>query len=221
MKLKLAKKELVASNIMTFWFEPEIQISRIAGQYTQLYIPHPDMDERKDKRWFTISSSPTEKLWSVTTKLDPVRKSTFKTTLLSLKPDDIINAQLPMGDFVLPKDTSLPLVFVAGGIGITPYRSILQFLSDTKEKRDITLIYAVNETAEIAFSDIIKASGVKFISHAGRLNSTHILDYVKTGKDRIIYLSGPEHMVENLQKGLLSAGIKEELIRTDFFHNYD
>lgn len=221
MRLRLISTEPVAKNITSFWFEPEIQVSRIAGQYTRLYLPHPDMDERKNKRWFTISSSPTEKLWSVTTRLDPLRKSSFKTKLLSLKPGDEINAQLPMGDFVLPKDTSLPLVFVAGGIGITPYRSILKYLADTVEERDVTLIYAVNNIEDIAFLDIIKASGVKYMSHVGKLDSSQISGYTKDLKNPIIYLSGPERMIENLQKGLLSAGVKQELIRTDFFHNYD
>lgn len=221
MKLKLVRKEPAAKDIITFWFKPETEVSRIAGQYTQLYLPHPDMDERKDKRWFTISSSPTEGLWSVTTKLDPWRKSSFKTALLSLEPGAKIKAQLPMGDFVLPKDASLPLLFVAGGIGITPYRSILKFLTDTGEKRDITLIYAVNDAEEIAFKDVIKESGANFISRIGRLDSAQILEHIKTNIDQIIYLSGPERMVENLQKGLLSSGISEERIRTDFFHNYD
>jgi ferredoxin-NADP reductase len=220
-KLKLIAKEPAAKDMTTFWFQPETAVSRIAGQYTQLFLTHPRMDGRKDRRWFTISSSPTEKFWSVTTKLDPLRNSSFKTALLTLSPGAEIKAQLPMGDFVLPKDTALPLVFVAGGIGITPYRSILKFVSDTGERRDITLIYAVNDASEIAFSDIIKDSGAKFITHLGKLESTQILNHTKNLKNPIIYLSGPERMVENLQKGLLSRGVKEERIRTDFFHNYD
>ncbi|HEX5797322.1 MAG TPA: FAD-dependent oxidoreductase [Candidatus Saccharimonadales bacterium] len=221
MKLKFVKKQPEAKNIVSFWFKPEKPVHRIAGQYTQLDIPHPDPDQRRTKRWFTVSSSPTENLWSVTTKLDPDRKSTFKTALNRLEAGEIISAQLPMGDFVLPKDASLPIIFVAGGIGITPYRSILKYLSDTNQKRDITLIYAVNEPDEIAFRQLIGQTDINFKEHIGSLSAEKILNHTGDITNHIVYLSGPEKMVEALWKDLLAKGINNLQLRTDFFHNYD
>jgi ferredoxin-NADP reductase len=221
MRLKLVKKQPVAKNAVIFWFEPNIPVHYVAGQYIELSIPHPRPDSRKTKRWFTLSSSPTEDLLAITTKLDPLRKSSFKNALNNLEMGSIVPALPPMGDFVLPKDAALPIIFVAGGIGITPYRSILKYLSDSGQKRNIRLIYIVKDQSEVAFEDIITAANIKFTKHFGRLKAEDILNYTGDIKNQAIYISGPERMVEALQKGLISSGISEIQIRTDFFHNYD
>ncbi|HET7673044.1 MAG TPA: FAD-dependent oxidoreductase [Candidatus Saccharimonadales bacterium] len=221
MKFTFVKKQPEAKNITTFWFKPEKELSQIAGQYTELIIPHDNPDERKNRRWFTLSSSPTERLASITTKLDPVRKSSFKTALSGLKSGDIISGHMPMGDFVLPKDETLPLVFVAGGIGITPYRSILKYLLDTGQRRNITLIYSISAPDELAFADLIEKSGVEFIRHIGRLKAKDILAYIPVDNRQVVYISGPENMVETLQNDLIGLGVDKFQIRSDFFHNYD
>lgn len=221
MKLKLIKKQPVADNMIMFWFEPEAPVSYIAGQYIELHLPHENPDERKTRRWFTLSSSPTEKLLAITTRFHKDRVSTFKQKLRSLEIGDEVSILLPMGDFVLPKDESLPLVFVAGGIGITPFRSILKYLTDTKESRQIKLIYAVKNRNETAFEELIKESPAQYIPHIGNISADEILGYAGEISDQIIYLSGPERMVENLQKDLIAKGIDGRQLRTDFFHNYD
>lgn len=221
MKLKLIKRQLVAKNIEIFWFKPDMPVHYVAGQYIELNISHDSPDNRKTKRWFTLSSSPTEGLLAITTRLDPERKSSFKKALSDLVVGDSVPALMPMGDFVLPKNKSIPLVFIAGGIGITPYRSILKYLSDSGEKRDITLIYAVKDRAEIAFEDIITESDIKLINHHGSLKAEDVLRYTGKITNQAVYISGPENMVEILQKRLISNGISIAQIRTDFFHNYD
>lgn len=221
MKLKLVKKQPVARNTIMFWFEPDAPLHQIAGQYIELYLPHEPTDERKTKRWFTLSSSPTEKLLAITTKLHPTRPSSFKNSLNNLSIGEELTALPPMGDFILPKDKSIPLVFIAGGIGITPYRSILKYLEDTHEKRDIELIYAVNSLEDMAFLDLIERNASKFITHIGELNAKDVLRNIGEIADKQIYVSGPEKLVETLQKDLLKAGISELQLRVDFFHNYD
>lgn len=221
MKIKLVKKTPLGGNITTFWFEPETPVQYIAGQYIELFLPHSNPDERKARRWFTLSSSPTEELLAITTRLIEPRRSTFKTALSNLKVGDEIKMLPPMGDFVLPKDETLPLMFIVAGIGVTPFRSMLKFLLDKDKRLDITVIYVPTRADEMIFSEILKKGSKKFIHHSGRLGGQDILDYSGKLSNHIIYLAGPERMVENIQNDLIMAGVNQTQIRTDFFHNYD
>jgi ferredoxin-NADP reductase len=209
----------IAKNIRSFYFKPISDIKQIAGQFIELYIPHENPDEHGIKHWFTLSSSPTEDLWTITTKLNPECSSTFKTALQNLQPGTELTMAAPMGDFVLPKDPAIPLLFVAGGIGCTPYRSMIKYLQDTREKRDITLLYATSSAEEIAFRDVFEVLNSNFIPLVGdRLTSAKILEYASPR--HYIYLSGPEPMIEILDNELKEAGADPDHLRTDFFPNY-
>ena len=209
--------EKLTDVIYTFWFRPSKRVRYDAGQFTEIHLPH-DSDERKDKRWFTLSSSPTEELLAITTKFSD-KPSSFKSELQRLKPDDEILLAEPMGDFVLPKDTSIPLVFIAAGIGITPVRSMLKMLSDTGEQRIIQVIYRAPENERI-FTDIIQASGE--LTMPDVRPDYHYLSQLLGGlQDKRIYISGPEKMAESLQKDLIKNGVSTDEIVTDYFHGYD
>lgn len=219
MKVVFDHSEEIVQNIRTFWFKPNHKIRYIAGQFIELRIPHEDRDSRRDKRWFTLSSSPTDELLSITTKFAGETSSSFKNALFNLEPGTQLHMASPMGDFVLPKDASIPLIFVAGGIGCTPFHSIVKYLSDSGEKRDVTLLYAASSDEEVAFRPDFRALGDKFITIVGeRLTVEKILDHYN--KDQYIYLSGPEPMVEVLDKGLKQKGVDKKHIRTDFFPGY-
>jgi glycine betaine catabolism B len=166
MRVKYVKSEPVAKNIISFYFEPEKRPQHIAGQFIELKIPHEGKDKRGDKRWFTLSSSPEDKYLSITTKFTDAKasqNSSFKNELLKLKPGTELYMAAPMGDFVLPKNSEIPLLFVAGGIGVTPFHSIIKYISDTGEKRNITLLYAARSGKEIAFELEFNKLGNKFI----------------------------------------------------------
>jgi glycine betaine catabolism B len=213
--------EDIAPNIKTFWFRPQSPVRHTAGQFTEIRLPHASKDKRGDKRWFTISSSPTEDLVSITTKFSTNPSSSFKKTLQSLKPGTELNLASPMGDFILPKDPTIPLIFVAGGIGCTPFRSIIKYVLDSGEKRDITLLYAANSEQEVAFMDIFKSLNKKFKILVGeRLTAEKIKDLANVTSSHYIYLSGPEPMVEALEKDLKRSGVDKRHIHTDFFPGY-
>lgn len=220
-----------AKNIKTFWFKPDRHVRYVAGQFTELRLPHNNKDKRGDKRWFTLSSSPTENMLSITTKFAGEKSSSFKRQLLSLEPGTELNLAEPMGDFVLPKNQDIPLVFVAGGIGVTPMRSMAKFLADSKEKRSIHLIYAANTIEDVAFRDLFERTCSKFDivlteppakwqGEVGRLSASRIVNIAGGSKDKRIYLSGPEPMVEALDKGLKDSGFNKRDIVTDFFPGY-
>ncbi len=219
MKATYMGSEPTAEEIRTFFFKPEKKPRQIAGQYIELTIPHDKMDDRGDKRWFTLSSSPTDELLSITTRLNP-KGSSFKKALQNLKPGTELHMASPMGDFVLPKDASIPLLFVAGGIGSTPYHSIIKFIQDNGEKRDIELLYAASDDEHVAFRDTFEKLGDKFKTIIGtRLTADKILENIKKPNTHV-FLSGPEPMVEALEKDLKTKGLNENHFHGDFFPGY-
>jgi ferredoxin-NADP reductase len=124
-----------------------------------------------------------------------------------------------------------PLIFVAGGIGITPFHSMFKWLADTGEQRDIRFLYAVNTEDDIIFQDTYDKAGVHATiivgnpSEAwgglrGRLDAETILGIEKPNDDSLIYLSGPEPMIEALEAGLQKHGVDKRQIVGDFFPGY-
>jgi len=218
-------------NIQTFWFKPEKPLEYTAGQFIEMYLPHGNPDERGIKHWFTLSSSPTEELIGITTKYAGDKSSSFKKTLFRLKPGAEIKIIEPMGDFVLPKDTSIPLVFVAGGIGITPFRSMVKWLTDKDEKRNVTALLAANTPKDFVFVDLFKDYGAKVIQivskadpawqgETGRLSANKILELTGKSDGKRIYVSGPEPMVESLEEDLHKHGVTKDQLVLDFFPGY-
>ncbi len=222
-----------AENIRTFYFRPEKPVYFTAGQYAEWTLKHPNPDDRGVKRWFTISSSPTEEFVTITTKYaGDDKSSSFKKALFAMQPDQEILMSDSMGDFVLPKLIQTPLVFVAGGIGITPFHSILEWLAATKEERPIKFLYAVRNEDEIVFQDTFERAGVHVTivvsdptaawgGERGRLSAEMILGLEKPTDDTLVYVSGPEPMVEGLEKDLKKAGLAKQQFVGDFFPNYD
>jgi ferredoxin-NADP reductase len=224
--------ENFAKNIRTFWFEPELPLDQISGQYIEMTLHHDKPDDRGEKRWFTLSSSPTDApLVSITTIFAADKGSSFKQALAKLKPGDTLSISDPMGDFVLPKDSTIPLVFVAGGIGITPFHSIIKWLYDTKQARDISFIYSVATEHELVFQDLFEHYGLQrhiIVGHpegtwdgaTGQLSGKRILTLAKPSEDALIYISGPETMVESLDSQLARHGIAKSRLVGDFFPGY-
>lgn len=232
MKATFDHSEALAANIRTFYFRPDKPVGYTAGQYTQLALPHPHADKRGVKRWFTLSSPPTDELLSITTKYaGDEHSSSFKKTLFNLKPGTEVHMADPMGDFVLPKLLQTPLVFVAGGIGVTPFHSMLAWLAATGEERPIKLLYGVSAEDEIIFQDTFGSAGVQptivvsdpspaWGGERGRITAELVLGLEKPSDDTLIYVSGPEPMVQSLTKDLMKAGVPENRLVADEFPNY-
>lgn len=231
MQITFDHSEEVAKNIFSFYFKPDRPLQYTAGQYVQLTLEHDDPDNRGRKRWFTLSSSPTRPLLSITTRLSTEGSSSFKRSLGRLQKGDRLSISDPMGDFVLPKLVQTPLVFIAGGIGITPFKSILEWLADTGEERPIKLLYAVKTEDEIAFVEVFEAANqhativvanpsAAWGGERGRLNAEMILGLEEPSADTLFYISGPEKMVQALTTDLRANGVKREQLVADEFPGY-
>jgi len=217
--------------VKTFWFKPSQPLRYTAGQFIELYLPHDHPDDRGQKRWFTLSSSPTEEEISITTKFASDAGSTFKRALSSLKPGATLRAIEPMGDFVLTKDATEPLVFIAGGLGVTPYHSIIKWLSDTHEKRSIEIILAFNKLEDMLFENLFRSytknvtvvltdPPTGWVGETGHLSGERILQFIDGASDKRLYISGPEPMVETLETDLIAAGISRDKMVFDYFPGY-
>lgn len=230
MRATFDHSDVEAANITTFWFKPEKTLDYTAGQFIELTINHRHPDDRGEKRWFTLSSSPSQELVSITTKLSQ-SGSTFKQALRKLLAGDNLQMSEAMGDFVLPKFINQPLIFVAGGIGITPFHSIFEWLTEHHENRNIQFFYAVNNEDEIIFQATTQQAGVhttivvnqpsdSWGGERGRLSAELILGLAETTADSLFYLSGPEPMVKQLEKDLRANGINHQQLVTDHFPGY-
>lgn len=221
LKVTFDRIEKTALNIYSFYFNCDPLPRYNAGQFIELKLPHDNKDKRGDKRWFTLSSSPTEPQLAITTKILPENSSSFKTALQAMSSGTEVNIAFPMGDFILPKDASIPLVFIAGGIGCTPFRSMAKYLQDSGETRKITLIYNANSPEEIAFKDIFSNLDGQFHPITdGRITAEKILEIIGNDLDQDFYLSGPEPMIEALTNDIKAAGVNKKRLRTDYFPGY-
>ena len=221
-----------ANNIKTFWFKPERPMDFTAGQYTELMLRHDNPDDRGEKRWFTFSSAPGHELVSITTKYaGDDKSSTFKKTLFQLQPGTEVHMAEAMGDFVLPKDASIPLVFVAGGIGVTPFHSMFTWLAEHNDRRAITFIYGVRSEDEIVFQPTFERAGIHATivvsepsdawgGERGRISGEMILGLAQPTDKALIYMSGPEPMIEALEKDMQDHGVDKRQLVGDFFPGY-
>lgn len=219
-----------SASIKTFWFRTERPLDYVAGQYTELTVPHSATDNRGQKRWFTLSSPPGHEFVSITTRRSRPG-STFKDALFALKPGTQVWVTEPMGDFVLPLDTQIPLVFIASGIGITPVRSIVASLSENHERRTITIIHTVKDRREamplpdsVAFCDyrlhIWKSASKTGTKQLRIIDAEHILTTVLAINKTLFYISGPDYMVEAVRNDLLAHNIPRMQLITDPFTGY-
>lgn len=231
MNLELIKKQPLTKDIISFYFNKPAGIRYNAGEYIEISLDFTNADGRGNRHWFTLSSSPTEDYLSITTKF-PERMSTFKQHLKKLKNGTKVQISPPMGDFILPRNRQQKIIFVAGGIGITPFHSMLSYIFDTKESWNIQLIYSARTPADFIFIDLFKkVPGLELIQVASEPTKTWngesgILNISKIEKlagglnEKLVYFSGPEPMVESLDKELKKFGHPESLIKTDFFPGY-
>lgn len=233
--LKLKEKIQAAKDTYVFNFGKAADFTFVPGQYMEWTLPHKGIDSRGNRRYFSLASAPSEDVEITVRFYDP--PSSYKKTLLSMQPGDSIVAASLEGSFVLPKDLSKPLVLVAGGVGIAPFRSMIESLIANNQQADIVLLYANRLQEEIAFADLFQkaqAYGVKTVytltdkeripahwsGEVGYFTSDKIQKYVPDFTSRVFYLSGPQLMVQNLEQTLRSIGITSGQIKTDYFPGY-
>jgi ferredoxin-NADP reductase len=150
-----------------------------------------------------------------------------------------IDLEGPFGQFILPPDDSRPIVFLAGGIGITPFRSMLVEAAHHKLSHRLILIYSNRHPEDAAFLDELQTLQKEnehitcigtmtspnggtdsWEGETGRIDQVMLRKYVKETETALYYAVGPPAMVDGLQKMLESAGIQKTNIRSEEFVGY-
>ena len=225
--LTLKEKIKLTSDIYDFIFNPDKQINFTPGQYMEWTLEHTGPDDRGDRRYLSLASSPTEREIRIGVKVG-TPSSSFKKKLINLGIGQKIVAGQLIGDFTLPKDPNKKLVLIAGGIGITPYRSMIQYLVDTNQKRDIIVLYSAKSAYEFVYADILEAAkqqlGIKTIyvdtETQGHFDSARLAKEIPDFKDRTFYISGSHAVVDAFDQILKSLHVSSRQIVTDYFPGF-
>jgi glycine betaine catabolism B len=225
MQVELIKKIKEAESVFSFIFKPEKDISWKAGQYIFYRIPHRNPDSRGIKRHFTISSAPREKNIMLTSRFDFENGSSFKKALFDLEPGSSVETFDIRGDFFI-KDTGKKLVFIAGGIGITPCRAILLDFIHRGINPDVTLLYG-NKDNDIVFKEVLDKMerdnswlDISYIIEPDLIGVEAVKGKVGDIYNSIYYISGPPGMVDTIKDMLLGIGIGKENMTMDYFPGY-
>lgn len=243
--LRLKEKIQIAEDTYDFVFNPlaggDKKFSYSPGQYMEWTLGHKNPDSRGNRRYFTLASSSTEENVRIGVKFYP-NLSSFKKEFSKMEAGSEIVASQLAGDFTLPNPpvagSNKKLVFMAGGIGITPFRSMIKYLLDKGECRDVILFYSNKTSPDIAYREIFQEAfqklGIKTIyvltdtenipvgwrGKVGFIDEQMIRKEVPDFKERIFYISGPHSMVDAFEKTLKNMGIPGNQIQTDYFPGY-
>ncbi|MBI2599901.1 FAD-dependent oxidoreductase [Candidatus Daviesbacteria bacterium] len=233
--VKLVNKEEIAKNTMAFYFEKPAGFEFIAGQSGDFtLINPPQTDQEGNLRSFSLASAPYEKNLMIASRM---RDTAFKRVLKQLPINSQVMLDAPRGKFVLPSSDVTPVVFLTGGIGITPVRSIIAQATKDKLPHKLILFYS-NKTAQ----DAVFTSELEFFAkqnphfifipvmtqvkpnnwqgESGHISKSMLQEYINNLTIPIYYLSGPPGMVASMRQILMDAKISEDNIKTEQFLGY-
>lgn len=234
--LTLRERNILAENVYEFVFEPNRKLSYSPGQYLEWTLPGGfGVDAKGNRRYFTIASSPEDPYIRLGVKFyEP--GSSFKKKLLALQIGETISAAQLAGDFTLPKDTKRKLAFIAGGIGVTPFRSMVGHMLDERQSRDAVLFYSNKTAEEVAYYDVFERAreelGLKTIytltddtrtfsgAYNGFITPSLIMREIPDYQERTFYISGPRSMVVAFEETLAELGVSPLHIKTDYFPGF-
>lgn len=225
MKLKLLEKKQEAPDVVSFLFEPAESLTWRAGQYLHYVLHHRPTDDRGSDRWFTNSAAPFEKQVRITTRIAPEKGSTFKAKLQSLEINKDIEVTGVFGSFIVD-DLSQEYVFIAGGIGITPFRSMIVQLEHEQKKLNATLLYANRDQNIVYQSEFERYAQqnpsfkIEYVFSPERIDEIKIRSVVPDVTKPEFYISGPEPMVDAMTELLTKMGVPQTKIKQDWFPGY-
>ncbi len=237
-KVKLKSKREVASNTMEFHFSKPEGFGFKAGQtadYT--LIDPPETDEEGNARTFTLSCAPYEDDVMFTTRMED---TAFKNSIKKMQPGTGVDFDAPHGSFTLHNNKEIPAVFLTGGIGVTPARSIILQAGHEMIPHQIFLFYSNKTPEHAAYLDEFKEAeaqnpNFRFIpsmtdledssgeweGETGFFTKEMLEKYIGDLSRPIYYVCGPGRMLSSIQKTLDEAGIDSDNVRTEEFPGYE
>lgn len=235
MKAVISHKEDVAKD--TLLVECDVSPERVSfkpGQYFYISLLHPPYtDARGERRHFTVVNSPSRAgILSFATRL---RDSAFKKSIKELPLGTVVDVGPIEGEFVLPEDLSKPLVWIAGGIGITPFISMIRYIKENDLGYKITLIYSIKDKSSAILLDefqsmesaswrikliVTVTEDLSWTGEKRRIDENFIKDHIKDPHEYTFMVSGAPDMVNAVVGSLQKLGIKGENIKKENFNGY-
>jgi ferredoxin-NADP reductase len=234
-KIKLQDKKEVAEGTTAFYFEKPAEFTFKAGQYCNwTLINPPESDAEGKARDFSVASAPHEDFLMIATRL---RDTAFKRALKNMTPGAEIEIRGPMGDLTLHGDAAKPAVFLAGGIGITPFRSIALDAAHNKLPHKIILFHSNRRPQDAPFLDLLQnlqnpncefvgtmtqmdKSSATWAGETGHITKEMLARHIGDLGKPIYYVAGPPAMLKSLKQALLDASVNETQIRVEEFEGY-
>jgi ferredoxin-NADP reductase len=235
--VRLRERVEVAEGTMAFHFEKPAEFQFKPGQNADFtLIDPPETDEEGNKRTFSLAGTPAENELMVATRM---RDTAFKRVLKTMPVGTELKMAGPYGSFTLHQNAARPAVFLAGGIGITPFRSIILETQRNRSDRRLFLFYANRRPEDAAFLEELQAltqrnerftlvatmtamdtSKRPWSGRKGRVNREMLVAFVEDLAAPIYYIAGPPGMVGATREMLVAAGISEDSIRAEDFPGY-
>ncbi len=222
---KLIKKIQLTADTFSFYFTRPPDFEFVPGQYIKMTLNIENPDDRGPSHFFSIASSPTEREHlMITTR---ILQSTFKKTLGNLPIGAEVQMRGPHGMFILEEENPRAKVYLAGGIGITPARSMLVYLRDKNLSIPFALMVSFSNRDEIIFfeelnslSNEVRKIVYVVTSEEGRIDGDKIKKDAPDFLNSLFYISGPAGFVEAMEKLVKSIGVLEENIKAEDFPGY-
>lgn len=231
--ITLKDRQLIADGTLQATFALPVPLDFRPGQYAGLTIPGPlYSDDRGSQRFFSLINTPGQSEITIATRLSD---SAFKRSLNEMRLGSEMQLDMVAGSFVLPSEPGLPLAFLAGGIGVTPFMSMLRYIRDNSLAYDITLFYSNRTVVSTAFLEELQAMegsvpGFKLVAvmtddpawsgPSAPLNAQLIRDCLPDAPDREYYIAGPPGMVTSLLAEAATLGAASGRLHHEQFSGY-
>lgn len=233
-KLRLIDRKEVAEKTVVFVFEKPKDLCFIPGQYAGFTLIDPqEKDAGGITRRFSLLSTPDDPFISIATRF---QDTAYKRELIKLPIGNEIKFAGPTGNFILHEDVNRPAILIAGGIGITPFFSMVRFASENKSPQKIVLFYGNQQMKDAAFlGDLEEIQNInphfKLVAtmaipspswkgETGFITDIMLKKYIPDLKEPIYYICGSAVMVTTLQEALAEMDINEDNIRVEDFPGY-
>ncbi len=234
MQATVAEKREIAKGTLLVTFAVVDYPDYRPGAYFWVELPERGhQDEKGLRRHISLVTSPTEPgSVGLATRL---RDTAFKRTLAKLEVGDEVEVEEPKGSFLLPEDVSVSYVFIAGGIGITVFRSMLRYIADEQLPYRVILVYSNRDRESAAFLDELeelerRIDGLHLIltmtedpswkGETRRIDEAMLRDTLGNLESQTFFVAGPPEMAKAVEATLHNADVPEERVFTDSFSGY-
>ncbi len=234
---RLLTRVEVAEGTIAFHFEKPTGFDFKPGQSADLTLPNPpETDAEGNVRTFSIASAPFEDQLMFATRM---RDTAFKRSLKKMPLGTVVKMDSAMGSFTLHKNSAKPAVFLAGGIGVTPFSSIVRQADHDRAPHKLYLFYSNRRPEDAPFVEVLqnlektnpqfrfiatmtemRRSKKTWNGETGRIDQEMLSKYLNELRGPIYYVAGPPALVSGMRKMLVASGVDEDDIRSDEFSGY-